>query len=154
MGVMNPVAGRIFDAVGGKWLAVVGLSLVAASTFQFTVLTTETPFAYLAISHAVRMFGVAMVMMPVTTAGLNQLPEHLIPHGTAMSNTMRQVSGSIGTALLVTIMTGTALDVERYGMEGLVRGVNISFMVAGALSGIGVIMAFFLKRAEAQEESD
>ena len=154
MGVMNPITGRIFDAVGGKWLAVVGLALVTASTFQFTVLTSETPFAYLAISHAVRMFGVAMVMMPVTTAGLNQLPEHLIPHGTAMSNTMRQVSGSIGTALLVTIMTGTALDVERYGMEGLVRGVNISFMVAGALSAIGVIMAFFLKGAEAQEESD
>lgn len=148
MGVMNPVTGRIFDAVGGKWLAVVGLSLVTASTFQFTVLTTETPFAYLAISHAVRMLGVAMVMMPVTTAGLNQLPEHLIPHGTAMSNTMRQVSGSIGTALLVTIMTGTALDASEYGMQGLVRGVNISFMVAGVLSGIGIIMAFFLKKPE------
>lgn len=152
MGVMNPIAGRIFDAIGGKWLAVVGMAIVTASTFQFTVLTTETSFTYLAVSHAVRMFGVAMVMMPVTTAGLNQLPQHLIPHGTAMSNTMRQVSGSIGTALLVTIMTGTALDPDQYGMQGLVRGVNISFIVAGVLSGIGVIMAFFLKKAEPPEQ--
>lgn len=151
MGAMNPITGRIFDAVGGKWLAVVGLLIVTVSTFQFTVLTTETSFVYLAISHAVRMFGVAMVMMPVTTAGLNQLPEHLIPHGTAMSNTMRQVSGSIGTALLVTIMTGTALDPEQYGLQGLVRGVNISFIVAGLLSGLGVVMAFFLKKPEASE---
>lgn len=148
MGAMNPVAGKIFDAAGGKWLAVIGLLIVTVSTFQFSVLTTTTSFAYLAVMHAIRMFGVSLVMMPVTTAGLNQLPERLIPHGTAMSNTMRQVSGSIGTALLVTIMTGTALDPQQYGAEGLVRGVNISFVVVGVLSGIGVCLAFFLKKAE------
>ena len=154
MGLMNPITGRIFDAVGGKWLAVVGLTIVTISTFQFTVLTTTTSFTYLAVMHAIRMFGVAMVMMPVTTAGLNQLPERLIPHGTAMSNTMRQVSGSIGTALLVTIMTGTALDPDEYGMEGLVRGVNISFIVAGVLSGVGIVLAFFLKKNGSPEEED
>ncbi|MDN7227783.1 DHA2 family efflux MFS transporter permease subunit [Planococcus sp. N064] len=148
MGAMNPVAGKIFDAAGGKWLAVVGLLIVTVSTFQFAVLTTTTSFAYLAVMHAIRMFGVSLVMMPVTTAGLNQLPERLIPHGTAMSNTMRQVSGSIGTALLVTIMTGAALDPQQYGAEGLVRGVNVSFVVVGVLSGIGVLLAFFLKKAE------
>ncbi|TWT01960.1 DHA2 family efflux MFS transporter permease subunit [Planomicrobium sp. CPCC 101079] len=154
MGVMNPISGKIFDAVGGKWLAIVGLSIVTVTTFQFSVLTTATTFTYLTVVNALRMAGVAMVMMPVTTAGLNQLPERLIPHGTAMSNTMRQVSGSIGTALLVTIMTSTALNPEQYGMEGLVRGVNISFIVAGILSGIGVVMAFFLKRPVPEEEKN
>ncbi|MBT2569992.1 DHA2 family efflux MFS transporter permease subunit [Planococcus sp. ISL-110] len=148
MGLMNPIAGRIFDKVGGKWLAVTGLSIVTVSTFQFTVLTATTSFLYLTIMHAIRMFGVALVMMPVTTAGLNQLPERLIPHGTAMSNTMRQVSGSIGTALLVTIMTSTALDPEQYGVQGLIRGVNISFFVVGVLSIIGVVLAFFLRKAD------
>ncbi|MEZ0481683.1 DHA2 family efflux MFS transporter permease subunit [Planococcus sp. SSTMD024] len=154
MGLMNPVAGRIFDKVGGKWLAVAGLSIVTGSTFQFTVLTAETAFVYLTVMHAIRMFGVALVMMPVTTAGLNQLPDHLIPHGTAMSNTMRQVSGSIGTALLVTIMTSAALDPGRYGVEGLIRGVNISFMVTGALSAIGIVLAFFMKNPKAQEQGE
>lgn len=151
MGFMNPITGKIFDAVGGKWLAIVGLSIVTVSTFQFTVLTTATSFTYLTVMHAIRMFGVSMVMMPVTTAGLNQLPERLVPHGTAMSNTMRQVSGSIGTALLVTIMTGTALDPEQYGAEGLVRGVNISFIVVGVLSGIGIFLAFFLGKKPSQK---
>lgn len=147
MGIMNPITGRIFDAFGGKWLAIIGLLIVTVSTFQFTVLTAETSFMYLTVMHAIRMFGVAMVMMPVTTAGLNQLPERLIPHGTAMSNTMRQVSGSIGTALLVTIMTSTALDPQEYGVQGVIRGVNISFVVAGVLSLIGVFLSFFLKKA-------
>ncbi|MGE6299931.1 DHA2 family efflux MFS transporter permease subunit, partial [Guptibacillus hwajinpoensis] len=90
MGFMNPITGRIFDKFGAKWLAIIGLIIVTATTFMFTNLTPETTFAYLAIVNAIRMFGVAMVMMPVTTAGLNQLPAHLIPHGTAMNNTMRQ----------------------------------------------------------------
>ena len=44
-------------------------------------------------------------MSLIMTAGMNQLPQHLISHGTALSNTIRQVAGSIGTAILVTITT-------------------------------------------------
>jgi hypothetical protein len=47
----------------------------------------------------------AQNMMTVMTEGLNQLPSHLGAHGTAASNTARQVAGGIGTALLVTVMT-------------------------------------------------
>ena len=43
--------------------------------------------------------------MPITTAGLNQLPARLNAHGTAISNTIKQVAGAIGTALLITVMT-------------------------------------------------
>lgn len=44
-------------------------------------------------------------MMPIVTECINQLPQHLISHGTALNNTIRQVAGSIGTAILVTIIT-------------------------------------------------
>ncbi|MFY9273452.1 MAG: DHA2 family efflux MFS transporter permease subunit, partial [Thermacetogeniaceae bacterium] len=98
MGVMNPISGRLFDRFGARWLAITGLSILTVTTFMFTHLTTQTTFTYLAVTHALRMFGVSMVLMPVTTAGLNQLPTHLIPHGTAMNNTMRQIAGAVGTA--------------------------------------------------------
>jgi EmrB/QacA subfamily drug resistance transporter len=143
MGFMNPITGRIFDKFGAKWLAVTGLLLISVTTFMFTNLTPQTTFMYLATVNAVRMLGVAMVMMPVTTAGLNQLPNRLIPHGTAMNNTMRQVSGAIGTALLVTVMT-TAAQPDR-GVEGLIHGVNISFIVAGISAVVGLFLAFFVK---------
>ncbi len=143
MGFMNPITGRIFDKFGAKWLAVTGLILISVTTFMFSNLTPQTSFMYLTVINAFRMLGVAMVMMPVTTAGLNQLPNHLIPHGTAMNNTMRQVSGAVGTALLVTVMT-TAAQPAR-GVEGLVHGVNVSFIVAGISAIIGLFLAFFVK---------
>src|SRR5699024_4704841 len=82
MGLMSPVTGRIFDRVGAKWLSVIGFTLLAVGTFLLTVLTAETTFTYLAVVNAIRMLGTAMVIMPVTTAALNQLPQRLIPHGT------------------------------------------------------------------------
>ncbi|MDD2556293.1 MAG: DHA2 family efflux MFS transporter permease subunit [Syntrophaceticus sp.] len=144
MGVMNPITGMLFDRYGAKWLAIIGLSIVTVTTFMFTDLTAQTTFTYLAVINALRMFGVSMVMMPVTTAGLNQLPTHLIPHGTAMNNTMRQVAGAVGTALLVTVMTSNALPEQ--GVNGLIHGVNVSFAVAGISAGIGLLLALLIKR--------
>ncbi|MFC7321271.1 MDR family MFS transporter [Halobacillus campisalis] len=149
MGFMNPITGRLFDKFGARWLAIIGLLIVTTTTFMFTNLDSQTTFTYLAVVNAARMFGVAMVMMPVTTAGLNQLPTHLIPHGTAMNNTMRQVSGAVGTALLVTVMTNGAIPDE--GVNGLIHGVNVSFMVAGIAALVGLILSFFIKSSKAEQ---
>jgi hypothetical protein len=55
-------------------------------------------------------------MMTVMTEGLNQLPRHLGAHGTAASNTARQVAGSLGTAFLVTVMsTRLGVHMGEYG---------------------------------------
>lgn len=149
MGVMSPVTGRLFDRYGAKWLAIIGLGLVAVTSLMFTNLDTETTFTYLAVVNAFRMLGVAMVMMPVTTAGLNQMSKKLVPHGTAMNNTMRQVAGAVGTALLVSIMTNTMIPEQ--GAQGMIRGVNIAFMFAGGLAIIGFIMAFWLRKPDESE---
>ena len=144
MGLMNPITGRLFDRFGARGLAITGFLLLVITTFMFTNLTTETSFTFLAVMNAFRMLAIAMVMMPVTTAGLNELPPHLIPHGSAMNNTFRQVSGAVGTAMLVTIMATSAIP--EAGVEGLIRGVNISFIVAGVISVLGLILSFNIKR--------
>lgn len=150
MGVVSPIAGRLFDKFGVRWLSIIGFSLLVITTFMFTNLTEQTTFTYLAVVNSVRLFGVSMVLMPVTTAGLNQLPAHLIPHGTAMNNTMRQVAGAVGTALLVTVMTNNALPEQ--GVKGLIHGVNVSFTVAGIAAIIGLVLAFFIKSKRTEEK--
>lgn len=145
MGILSPVIGKIFDAVGVRWLLIIGLSITTVTTLFFTNLTPETSFIYITIVFAIRMVGIVMIMMPSTTAGLNALPERLIAHGTAMSNTMRQVAASIGTALLITVMTVAAKDPSEAGMQGLVDGVNIAFYVATAITLFALILSFFVK---------
>ncbi|WP_407271718.1 MDR family MFS transporter [Radiobacillus sp. PE A8.2] len=155
MGIMSPITGRIFDKIGARKLAITGLSIITVTTLLFTNLSEETTLTYLTIVFGIRMLGISMVMMPVTTAGLNQLPLRLIPHGTAMNNTMRQVAASIGTAILVTVMTSAALDtgVNATPAESI-HGVNVAFWVASGIAIIGLVLSLFVKNPSPQEEAD
>ncbi|GAA0440749.1 MDR family MFS transporter [Lentibacillus halophilus] len=147
-GLMSPITGRIFDRIGARLLALVGLLIMTGATLVFGFLGTTTTLSFLIIAYAVRMFGFSMVMMPVTTASLNQLPQKLIPHGTAMNNTMRQIAASVGTAILVTIMTMTAQNAQQTPSISNpdIYGVNVAFLVIAVLSIIGIILSIFVKR--------
>jgi len=105
MGLMSPVTGRLFDRYGVKWLAVIGLVITALTTYALTKLDTDTSFSYVTWIYTLRMFGMAILMMPIFTAGLNALPLKLNRHGTAMVNTLRMMAGAVGMAFFVSVMT-------------------------------------------------
>ncbi|WP_039043657.1 MDR family MFS transporter [Sporosarcina sp. ZBG7A] len=150
MGAMNPVTGTLFDKYGAKWLLRTGFAILTVTTFFFANLSQDTTFTYLAVLNAIRMVGIAMVMMPSTTLGLNQLPNHLISHGTAMNNTFRQISGAVGTAVLVTI-TITAASGDS--VAGEIHGVNIAFLVAGCIAAFGLLLSFAIRDPKSKEQS-
>jgi EmrB/QacA subfamily drug resistance transporter len=153
MGVMSPVTGRVFDRFGARALAIIGFALLASMSLLLARLTPDTSFAYIAIVNAVRMRGPAMVIMPVTTAALNQLPPRMIPHGSAVNNTLRQIAASVGTAVLVTVMTVAALDPAEHGAAGPIHGVNVAFEVSAAIAALGMIGSFFLRDSRPTAEA-
>ena len=161
---MSPVTGRLFDKFGGRVLAIIGLTIMTITTYYFSQLSFDTSFVNLMILHATRMFGLSMIMMPVSTNGLNQLPPEFYPHGTAMNNTLNQVSGAIGTALLVTLMSTreatvtTQLSAEVIGqsttaiqqqiaLEAMLAGINFAFLVSTFIIIVALVLAFFIKRS-------
>ncbi|MBM6616577.1 DHA2 family efflux MFS transporter permease subunit [Bacillus suaedaesalsae] len=180
MAVMSPITGKLFDKYGGRILAIVGLAITVVTSYLFSKLTMDTSYTELIILYTVRMFGMSMVMMPVSTNGLNQLPAVYYPHGTAMNNTLQQVSGAIGTALLVTIMSNraesrgielgnvamknaassgaqpTAEQVaqlkEQITMQATLDGINFAFFVSVFIAALALVMAFFIKRAKQEED--
>lgn len=105
MGIMSPVTGRLFDKIGAKWLAITGLMITVITTYALTKLDMDTSFAYVTWIYTARMFGMAILMMPIFTAGLNDLPLKLNRHGTAMVNTLRMMGGAVGMAFFVSVMT-------------------------------------------------
>lgn len=149
MGIMNPITGRIFDKVGARWLSVIGMAIVTVATFQLTSLSVTTSFLSIIITYSVCLIGISMVMMPITTAGINQLPPQLIAHGSAMTNTLRTVGGSIGTAILVTVMTITADNAPiQLKAEATIHGINNAYLVASLLALAGMLLSFFLKKPQ------
>lgn len=166
MGLMSPITGKLFDKFGPRLLAMIGLSIMAVSTYMLAHLQIDSTYTFIILIYSLRMFGMSMVMMPIMTNGLNQLPTRLNPHGTAINNTAQQVSGSIGTAVLVTIMnsvtkseaesllakvdptTLTEASTAVLTQQALLAGIQYSFYVTFVINLVALVLAIFVKRVD------
>src|SRR5699024_2287083 len=143
-----------------KWLALGGLGIVTITTFMFTNLSPETTFTYLTIVYAIRMFGLALTLMPVMTSALNQMPPKWYSHGYALANTLQQISAAMGTALLFIL---TAMGAKAYEpAAGLsdqdtanfaqIAGFESAFLGSTLLAFLGFVLALFLHPPKNEKE--
>lgn len=102
---MSPVTGKLYDRFGAKPLFIIGLLFIIPSMWAVTDLSESTTYMYLMIRTIGLRIGLSFITMPLNTAGLNALPKQLGTHGTAVNNTVRQIAGAIGTAVVITIYT-------------------------------------------------
>ncbi|WP_051153919.1 DHA2 family efflux MFS transporter permease subunit [Paenibacillus sp. PAMC 26794] len=169
MGFLMPVAGKLFDRFGAKWLAVIGMVITIVTTIGFIDLTDSTSYGYLVLMSTGRRIGMALLMMPIQTAGLNQLPPRLGAHGTAISNTVRQVAGAVGTSLLVSVMTSrttahvqdmmatgaaNGLSQKQLATESMIQGINDAYVVIIGIAVVGLVLSFFIKRTKQTKEEE
>lgn len=150
MGIMSLVAGWLFDKYGIRILTFTSLILILITSILMSFLSTETTFTYIVVVYTVRFLGVGLSMMALTTYAMNALENHMISHGTSLNNTMRQIGGSLFTALFITIMTGAAFNVSGGTPSAAdeITGVNYTFIASAILTVVGLIFAFFLKEQE------
>lgn len=118
--------------------------------------------------YTVRMFGITMVTMPVTTSGMNALPDNLINHGTAVNNTVRQIAASIGTAILVSVLASVTkgqtpaaglahsnpIAFARQMQTATVAGYRAAFVVSLIFAAIGFLLSLRLKNDTIDEGGD
>jgi len=171
MGIMSPITGKLFDKFGPKVLGILGLAITCVTTYFMTYFDLDTSISYIITIYCVRMLGISMVMMPIMTNGLNQLPTRLNPHGTAVNNTLTQVAGALGTAIFVSIMNSraessitdqfskidptTITDIEKAQITqlGMLEGIQYSFLIATFTTVVALILTFFIKRVDVSESA-
>ena len=172
MGIMSVASGFLYEKYGAKILALIGMSIVVVTTSYFVIMDEQTSPAILATVYAIRMIGIALGLMPLMTHTMNQLSREMNAHGSSMTNTVQQISASIGTAGLITVMTQVSKnftpDTSNYkGIgkqemaaqiqhEALLSGYHGAFWFAVIISIISLLSVFMLKsqrkiRAEQKE---
>lgn len=157
MGIMGPIAGRLFDKHGPRALSLVGMIILTISTFIFATLGDSIDIVFLTVLFAVRMFSLSLINMPITTWAMNALDDELLNHGTSVNNTFRQVSGSLGTAVLVSVSTLVTAGLVTGGTDSLhanITGINAAFFAAGVLCLVGLVLTVaFVKDKPGDRES-
>ena len=155
MGIMNPLAGKWFDRHGPRRMAIVGMSLLTLTTFAFAILNLTSSIIYITIVYTVRMFSMSLVNMPITTWGMNALDNKVMNHGTSVNNTLRQVAGSLGTAIIIAVSTQVQ-NIASPGLgatEGTMLGINAAFLVCTVLCLVGLVMTIALVKDKPGEEA-
>jgi EmrB/QacA subfamily drug resistance transporter len=101
-----PVAGRLSDRFGPRWLIAGGLLIVAASLFSFSRIAVDSSYLDLLPGFMLLGIGVAMTMSPMTSAAMNAVPVQKAGIASGVLSMFRMVGGSLGIAITGAIFQG------------------------------------------------
>jgi len=101
-----PVAGRLADRFGPRWLIAGGLTLVAASLFSFSGIAVASGYLDLLPGFMLLGIGIAMTMSPMTSAAMNAVPVQKAGVASGVLSMFRMVGGSLGIAITGAIFQG------------------------------------------------
>jgi EmrB/QacA subfamily drug resistance transporter len=142
--LIAPFAGRYSDRVGSRWLMGAGMVCVGVSLLIFSRLDMGSDFWSLLPGLLVGGVGMALAMTPTTAAAMGAVPVDKAGVGSAVLNSMRQVGGSLGIAVMGAIVTSHVEPVSAPTAETaaqFVSGFQDALLVAAAIAFVAAIVA-------------
>ena len=103
-GLMMPIAAKLADKFGAKPVILSGITLLGIGSLPFRFIDMDTSYTTILFVMVVRGLGLGLFMMPVTVLGMNTVPMEKISRASSLNNAIRQVSGSLGIAILTTVI--------------------------------------------------
>jgi MFS family permease len=152
-----PVAGKLADRVGPRWLMGGGMVLLAGSLLLFATLDGNSSWWDIVPGLIVGGVGMAITMAPTTAAAMGSVPIDKAGVGSAVINSMRQVGGSLGIAIMGALVA-TTVSVKpfdpRYATQfvpGYHRALHVGAVIL--LFGAVIAVATIRKVQHAEEPS-
>lgn len=144
LSILNPLTGKLADKIGFKSTLLIGMSMIVVGWFLLFVIHSKLTIWPMILIAVLIEGGNAFVMMPATTLGGNSLSEKLIPHGTAIITTVRQLLGSLGVSVATLILVTTNQNHRLPADSGLI-GYQRVFGFFFFMAIIGLVFAFLIK---------
>jgi DHA2 family multidrug resistance protein len=107
--VAMPFVGKLADRIGPKVPTLVGLILVAISTYLYCNITAATSSWGLIYPMAIRNVGIALMVAPLMTAFMNVVPKDSIAVASSMNNILQQIGGAVGIAFFTAVMSSRSV---------------------------------------------
>ena len=104
-GMVMPIAGQLYDRIGARWPATVGLLLVAYGTYLIHGITLSTSKGQIVLWMSIRSVGMGLSIMPIITAGMATVSSAAAGRASAMNNIIQRVASALGLGVLTAILT-------------------------------------------------
>ncbi|HKF62932.1 MAG TPA: MFS transporter, partial [Dongiaceae bacterium] len=102
--LLMPLVGRLISRVDSRYLIVFGLVISAVALYHMTTFDTEIDYWTLVVARIFQASGLAFLFIPISTVAYVGIPREKNNNASAIINLARNLGGSIGIALLTTIL--------------------------------------------------
>jgi EmrB/QacA subfamily drug resistance transporter len=143
-----PAAGKFSDRIGSRWLMAAGMLLLTGSLLDFAQLVQTSTFWDVLPALILGGIGMALVMTPTTAAAMGSVPVDKAGVGSAVINSMRQVGGSFGIAVMGAVVA-TQVHTHTPGpqfAEEFTSGYHNALYVGAGITLSAAILAITLVR--------
>lgn len=125
--IAAPQSARMVARFGHRLVMTTGLGLVALALLGLTQITLTSPLWLMLLGFFIFGLGMGSVIAPASTVMQNVLPLDRVGAGSAVQNTVRQVSGALGVAVIGTLLATQYAAraqplLERFGVPPDVAG--------------------------------
>ena len=96
--------GRLVGRVPLRWLLGFGFSMLSLSAFLLSGINLQVSMASVIFPTVLNGVAISFIFVPLTTATMSQLRQREIGSGTGLYNLMLNIGGSIGIALVTTLV--------------------------------------------------
>lgn len=148
-GVLSPFVGRFYDRHGPRGLVIFGMVLVAASLFALSTVDENSNVWFIVGVHLVFSIGLALLFTPLMTVALASVPNNMYGHGSAILNTLQQLAGAAGTAVMIAVystVSNNALIDGATQQIALADGANSAFFASACVAVFALVVSFFIKK--------
>ncbi|AQZ65017.1 FIG00761799: membrane protein [[Actinomadura] parvosata subsp. kistnae] len=122
--IFAPLSQRVNERFGAKLSATVSMVVVTLALGSYALMDQNTPIVLIEVIFFVQGAAMANIMPPATTAIMEALPREKAGVGSAMSNTVRQVSGALGVAVLGSVLSSSYRGEMEPALTALPEGVR------------------------------
>ncbi|MDB5659965.1 MAG: family efflux transporter permease subunit [Cypionkella sp.] len=150
--VISVVVGRYCERLGARPLMVAGAVIDGAGLWLLSMLAPDTSIWLLLATYMFIIVGQAFLWTSSYAASLGALKKHLLPHGSAIMNTIQQLSGAAGIAIAFSIMTATAAALVSGGKAAgpaMAQGAQHSYLIAFGMVVLGLVVALMMPKTSA-----
>jgi EmrB/QacA subfamily drug resistance transporter len=152
--VVAPLAGRMSDRVGSRWLMGGGMTIVGISLLLYQRVGLHSDFWTLLPAMLLGGVGMAMTMSPMTSAAMGAVPVDKAGVGSGVLNSFRQVGGSLGIALMGAILASYmhARPNSPAGRQDYVDGLHAALLVSAGITFAAALVAVLTVRTRPEVE--
>jgi EmrB/QacA subfamily drug resistance transporter len=156
-GIMMPIGGRLFDKIGVRLVAFIGLALASAGLFLLSHLSVNTSTGYMILALMLTGAGMGFSMMPINTHILKAVPRRLVSRVTSLTSATQEIMVSFTVAGLTGFLTSRITHHVSAAISketAMISAFEDTFFLAACFAVVGAVVALILRKVEVSHDDE